>query len=242
VAPPRKVPPGSVTRSILFRADQLAALEAAADWAAADVSDVLRAVVDLLLPSAAAAVWARTRAGFELRRRALLARPDLLQAVEEGWRGLDPRLPLAAADRDTARRVGEAVGMLRRLCQNVKQKDRTPRWVENQWRAFAGDWAGRAVDPLLAVLACPAALCHVAPGRADGRPDLVTVADVAARTDGAAERQYEGVGVALAACVEAAVLVAPPPPQGPPVPWPATTYRVAWDRAEHPPAAHADPA
>jgi hypothetical protein len=204
MAPPRKVPAGSTTRSILLRLDQIAELEAEAEAIGVDLSDVVRGVVDLLFPADSATRWARTRAAVEVNRRWLAGldgavRDDLVRAVLDGWRGLEPRVPLRATGRAAAVRVGETIRMLRRL------DPKPPKGAQEalgRWTALAADWAGRITAgnaDVLDLLASPATRCLSWLDPKTRLPDVMVVAGVIADRGGpAAELGYKAPGAALA--------------------------------------------
>ncbi|HEX4609386.1 MAG TPA: hypothetical protein VH092_14410 [Urbifossiella sp.] len=206
MAPPRKVPPGSVTRSVLFRADQIEALDAAAGRLGIDLSDLVRGAVDLLFPLHPDENWARIRAALEVRRRVLEGRDEsraVVRAILEGWRGREPQLPLRVAERDTVRLVDEVVRMLGYLYPEAADR----RWAADRaataWAGLARDWAGTAPDALLTLLACPAVRCVWLDPKSDRRPHLLVIARRVAEPGTAEplERQYAEVGPAIAGLI-----------------------------------------
>ncbi len=221
MAPPRKVPPGSATRSVLLRADQIAALDAAAVLFGVDLSDVVRGAIDLLSPPDPREEWTRVRAAFELRRRELGRRPSAVRnelelAILDGFRGEEPRLSLRAAGRGSANLVAGMVAMLRRLSPPVPIEPAGPDWAREQWAEFARDWASRADAGLMALLACPAVRC-LGFGKKSPVPQVVAVASAVGGIDAAPrERQYEGPARAAADLVSAGILTPTAPASCPP--------------------------
>jgi hypothetical protein len=213
MAPPRKVPAGSTTRSVLLRADQVTALDDAAARLGCDLADLLRGMIDLLAPPHPGDEEIRVRAALEVRRREIGDRPEgvrdeLVRAILDGWRGEEPRLSLRLAGRAAAKLVSDTVRMVRWLFPTAPKGPRGRGWAEERWGTLGNDWAGSAPLDLLTVLASPATRTLGYRGKAS-RPELVVVARAAVgRLGGApAERQYEAVGRAVTDLVANRILM-----------------------------------
>jgi hypothetical protein len=236
---PRKVPPGSITRSILFRAEQIDALERAAAGAAADVSDLVRAAVDLLYPPGSRPGYAdrvRSRAALERCRRAIGGRGYLVDAVVRGCARPTPAPPDVPGGRAAAALVREAVAILLTLYDPqpaVPDRDgriAVEKWTK-RWHNLACDWFDGVSDPLLAVLGCTAAWAHhfPAPDGPDPRPGVLYTVPALAAAEG--EKQYRLAAAAVGALRHLGVLELAPAGW----PWPLLApfalhaYAVRWD-------------
>lgn len=159
MARPKKVP-SSLTRSVLFRTDQVERLEAVALEAGLDLSDLVRLAVDRALDEPVFAARSRRLAALELSLRRLDAAPELVrELVVTGWEGREMSVPLETPLRPpVVKLVRRCVRLLRELGMSPPSagpaRRRTPAPTRPE---FPDTWATPVPDDLLYLLASPAA-------------------------------------------------------------------------------------
>jgi hypothetical protein len=172
MARPAKVRSGE-KRTVLFRDDQLEALQHLTRTTGRDFSDLVRVAVDWVFTSAGPGPSrtaeqrerARNQAALELARRQLVRVPALARAVRAGWAGATMTLPLgervSPAD---VRLVRQAVELLGRLGIPPPQEPAgrpgefgtLPTGEPADSLPIPPDWATGVPDRLLTVLCSPA--------------------------------------------------------------------------------------
>jgi len=178
-----KVPPGEgKNRTIFLRNDQVSRLREQAAELRCDPSDLVRAALDWLLPPTDLDRNVHLRSWVELNWRQLIIHTAVTQALLDGWRGREMRVPvgLPTAQRD-ARLLPETVALLRRLGLPAPRASTPPKFGrgttppadrpgEALRPAVLKDWAATAPTGLLLVFASPAALI-LTTGKTGG-PDI----------------------------------------------------------------------